>query len=155
MFGVFRLIKNVLLLNRRLTEDERLQSEEGYRIETSSTGPETYITYFENGRTLSVLADFSIFNDVVLYTDSLRKWTKPYGEELTRFDYQKVLNRATRYLSCWGTVTLDDTKLPDNEDLKRSLDEQGIEYTELDGGVISYTVDADVARQHLKQNKRD
>ena len=155
MFGVFRLIKNVLLLNRRLTEDERLQSEEGYRIETSSTGPETYITYFENGRTLSVLADFSIFNDVVLYTDSLRKWTKPYGEELTRFDYQKVLNRATRYLSCWGAVTLDDTKLPDNEDLKRSLDEQGIEYTELDGGVISYTVDADVARQHLKQNKRD
>lgn len=153
MFGVFRLIKNLIMRKNRLAEDRRRQAKDGYRIETCGTGPETYITYIENGRELSVLADFISFNDVVLYTDSLRKWTKPYGEEVSQFDYQKVLNRATHYLSCWGAVTLNETHLPDNEDLKRSLTEQGIEFTELDGGVIHYTVDADVARQHLKENE--
>jgi hypothetical protein len=153
MFGDFRLIKNLALMKSRLEEDRLRQANEGYHINTWGSGPETYITYSENGREIGVIADFTWFNDVLLYTDSLRKWTKPYGEELTQFDYQRVLNRATRYLSCWGMVTLDETKLPDNEDLKRSLTEQGIEFTELDGGVIHYTVDASVIREQQRRER--
>ncbi len=154
MFGVFRLIKSVISLNSRLAEDERSQMAEGYSIKTLGNGPETYITYVENEREIGLLVEFSIYNDVVLFTDSLRKWTKPFGVELTPLDYQKVLNRATHYLSCWGTVTYDETRLLDNEDLKKSLTEQGIDFTDLDDVIISYTVEAEVARHHLKQSKR-
>jgi hypothetical protein len=153
MFGIFRLIKNLVLMKSRLAEDRLGQAREGYLIDINDGGLERYITYFENGRELSILADFTWFNDVVLYTASLRKWTRPYGVELTEYDYQKVLNRVTRYLSCWGEVRFDDSKLPDNDDLKRSLTEQGIEFVESEDGVIRYSVDAEVFREQRKKDQ--
>ena len=153
MFGIFRLIKNLVLWKTRLAADRLAQVEDGYSINTHGSGPETYITYVEKGREIGVLANFTWFNDVVLYTDSLRKWTMPYGVELTEYDYQKVLNRVTRYLSCWGEVRFDDSKLRDNEDLKRSLTEQGIEFVETDDGVIHYSVDAEVFREQRKKEQ--
>jgi hypothetical protein len=153
MFAVFKFIKSLILWKGRMREERLRQTRGGYTIDMEGTGPETYITYSENGRTIGVIADFSWGNDVVLFTDSLRKWMVPYGVELTDFDFQKVLNRVTNYLACWGEVTLNNSKLPDNEDLKRSLTEQGIEFEELPGGVIHYSLNADDYREQLKKGK--
>jgi hypothetical protein len=153
MFAAFRFIKSIIFWNGKMREDCLRQARDGYTIDMSGTGPETYITYYENGRKVGVIADFSWGNDVVLFTDSLRKWIEPYGVELTDFDFQKVLNRVTNYLSCWGEVTLNDSKLPTNEDLKRSLTEQGIEFEELPGGVIHYTLNADDYREQLDKGE--
>lgn len=122
-------------------------------MEFSNIGPERYITYLEKGREIDVIADFTLLNDVILYTDSLKKWSKPRGEVLAPFDYGKVLNRVTRYLSCWGEVTLDDSNLPTNEDLKKTLTEKGIEFVETEDGIIHYSVDAGVYREQIKKGQ--
>jgi hypothetical protein len=153
MTHILRFIKNLFLLNSCLETDKDRQAKDGYRLEFSNIGPERYVTYYEKGRKIEVLADFTLFNDVILHTHSLRKWSKPSGEELTPFDYEKVLNRVTRYLSCWGEVTLNETKLRDNEDLKRSLTEQGVEFVETDDDLILYSVDADVYREQIEKGK--
>ena len=153
MIGVFKLVRHFILWKSQLAEDKERQNREGYRIDMEGGGPETYIIYQENGCEVGVIADFTWFNDVTLFTDSLRRWTIPYDVELTDFDYQKVLNRVINYLSCWGEVTLNDSKLQRNEDLKRSLTEQGIEFEELDNGVIHYSLDADEYRERLRKVK--
>lgn len=112
MFGFFRLIKNLALMHSRLKQERARQVAKNYRIETTGDGPETYITYFENGKEIAVWADFTVFNDVTLYTYSLKRWHVPRGNEVTASDYQKVLDRVIQYLSCWGKVTLDDSRNP-------------------------------------------
>ena len=151
---LFRLIKNVILFNKRMAEVKSIQSREGYSIEMSGTGPETYWTYTEDGREIAVGADFTLWNDVTLYTDSLRKWSEPYGTDVSEFDYQKILDRCIRYFSCWGQVTLDDTILPSIEDIKNSLSKQGVEFAELENGVIHYKMDADKFREQQMPNRK-
>lgn len=147
---LFRFIKSLIFLNKRMAEVEAVQTREGYRIEELGRGPEYYWTYMEGSREISIEVDFTWFNDVRLYTDSLRKWSEPYGTEVSDFDHQKIINRCIHYFSCWGMVTLDHTILPTTEDLKRSLTEQGIEFKELDKGVIYYSMDADEYRKRHK-----
>src|SRR5688572_1889495 len=101
MFKAVRFAVNLLMLKGRLKQDRLAQEEAGYLIADTGTGLENNFTYKEGDREITILADFTWSNDVLLHTDSLRKWTKPYGETVTEFDYQKVLNRVTQYLSCW------------------------------------------------------
>jgi hypothetical protein len=143
VFGFVRFVRNLFSLNKRLAENSLQQAEEGYKIEFTNIGPERYITYSENGREIDIIADFTILNDVVLYTVSLRHWDNPKREELTSFDYQKVMNRVIRYLSCWGNVTLDGSELRRNEDLEKSLEQQGIDFVVLKDGTIKYEIDLD------------
>lgn len=147
------MVKNLASFNSRMAADEEKQTIDGYRITSTSEGPERYITYFEGDREVAVTVDFSLWNDVLLYTDSLRRWSKPYGVELTEFDFQKVLNRVTSYLSCWGNVTLNDSKFPTQKDLKKSLTEQGIKFEELENGVIHYSIDGETLRREQKKEK--
>lgn len=128
--------------NRRLKIDEARQREEGYQILWTNIGPDRFITYIEKGREIDVLADFSLSNYVTLYTDSLRYWSMPTKEEVSELERPKILRRVVRYLSCWGDVQLDDRHLTDSEDIKRSLREDGIEFTETDDGLIVYNIDA-------------
>lgn len=153
MPNFIQFIRNLFLLNKHLENDKLRQTKDGYRMEFSNIGPERFITYSEKERKIDVLADFTLLNDVILYTDSLKRWSQPKGEELTAFDFEKVLNRVTRYLSCWGEVTLNENKLPDDEDLKRSLTEQGIEFFETDDGIVHYTVDAETYRNQIRKER--
>ena len=137
MFKFFKFIQNVVLLNERLAQEEEQQKREGYLIESIHHGPEHYFTYYEGSRELSVGADFTWLNDVRIYTQSFVKWDKPRGEELTQFDYQKVLNRLVKYFSCWGgEVILDDCHLQGLDEIKAELDKDGIEFQEVDGVII-------------------
>ncbi len=147
---LFRFIKSLIFFHKRIAEVEAVQTREGYRIEERGRGPEYNWTYTEDGREVYIDVNFTWCNDVKLYTDSLRKWSEPYGTEVSKFDYQKILNRCIHYFSCWGKVTLDHTILPTTEDLKRSLTEQGVEFEELDKGVIHFKMDADEYRKHPK-----
>jgi hypothetical protein len=153
MFRVLRFLKNLLLWQKRITANRRVQVRDGFRLEIDNSGPARYITYFEDGREINVLTDFTALNEVTLYTDSLRKWSVPYGEELSSFDYQRVFNRVLQYLSCWGEVTLDESKLSDSEDLRRSLADQRIDFVEHESGIISYSVDAERFRDELTGKK--
>ncbi|PYS97914.1 MAG: hypothetical protein DMF63_17825 [Acidobacteria bacterium] len=155
MLRFVRFVNNLLRLNGRLAADRADQARDGYLIEWSNHGPERYISYSDNDRELDVHADFTLLNDVVLYSDSLRSWTAPQRKEVTPFEYQKVLNRVIRYLSCWGDVRIDDRKLQDSEDLKRALTELGIDFTERDDGIIVYRADADSMRKRFREEKRD
>lgn len=147
MFKLIRFVKNLKHFDSRLKENEKLQRENGYRIEFVQEGPERYITYHEDGREVTVRADFSILNDVVLYRNSFRKWDKPAGQELTSFDYHKLLNRLVSYFACWGDVTLDDSQLPEAEDISESLIRDGIPFEELDDGIIHYQSTIDEERR--------
>lgn len=137
MLKILEYIKNQVLLNRRLTEEEEQQKREGYLIEWTQHGPERSIKYYEGDKEVFVGVDFNWFNDVRLYTESFVRWTKPRGEELTPFDYQKVLNRLVRYFSCWGgEVILDDSHLKNLEEIKAELKKDGVEYQDVDGIII-------------------
>src|SRR5688572_13297463 len=129
MLKICRFLKNLWQQKRLLADDRAQQLQEGYSIDWSNRGPERYITYIENGREIDVLADFPALNEVVLYGDALRKWSSPKREEVTPFEYQKLLNRVVWYLSCWGDVTVDNRKLRDTEDVKSELTELGIPFT--------------------------
>lgn len=141
---LIQFLKGVRNLNRRLEAEERRQANEGYSIRQEHAGPETYTTYEEEGRAANILAEFNILNDVVVFTDSFRKWDRPYGEVVSEPDFAKIKNRVARFFACWGgEVTFDDKVLPTNEELKKELEDAGIEYEELEGGVIHYSVDID------------
>ncbi|MEO8648770.1 MAG: hypothetical protein ABI539_06355 [Acidobacteriota bacterium] len=139
MFRILRFIKNVGKLNKRLTEEEERQIKEGYSIKTTQEGPERYVTYYERERKVTVGVSYTYLNDVVLYTNSFRKWDVPLGQELTPFDYQKVLNRLIRYFACWGAVTLDCTEPQHIEDLRESLIEAEIPFEECEDGIIKFS----------------
>lgn len=147
---MFRLIKSLFLLNRRLAENKERQTSDGYTLDTSSIGPERYVTYSEGHRKIEIVATFSFSNDVRLYVDSLRKWTYPYGEEVSSCDFDRVLSRTIQYLSCWGRVELDYSHFEENDDVKNSLRKQGIEFEEIESGVIVYSIDTN----RLKQKSR-
>ena len=148
MFKLFRFFKNIYLLPRRQAADRAIQDAEGYSIEMGPNGPEIYFTYFECDREASIVAQFSILNDVVIFTDSFRRWQKPFNESISDFDFTRIKNRAVRYFGCWGgKVTTDDRKLPTTEDLRRQLVADGIDYVELEGGVIQYSMDAEEFRK--------
>jgi hypothetical protein len=81
MLKIFRFVKNAYLLNRRLTADESRQKAEGYSITFEQTGPEREITYKEGEREIYVIMNFGNWmNDVVIFTDSLSRWTRPDAE---------------------------------------------------------------------------
>jgi hypothetical protein len=111
MFKIFRFFKNQYLLNQRLAADEQRQKAEGYSVTFEQLGPERCITYIENGREIDVVAEFSMMNDVILFTDSLVRWSRPNNQRLSDFDHRKVVDRMSRYFSCWGEVTLDSRQL--------------------------------------------
>jgi hypothetical protein len=77
MFKIFRFLKGLYLMGRRLTEDELRQKAEGYSIKFEQYGPERSITYVEGEREIMVIEQFSLMNDVILFTDSLRRWSRP------------------------------------------------------------------------------
>jgi hypothetical protein len=143
MWRLLKFPKDFLLWNRRMTGELERQKQEGYKIELINIGPERYIVYTEKGKELEILANFTFLNGVILYSDSLKLWTKPPGEELSPFDFRKVLNRTIRYLSCWGAVTVDDRSLLVQEDFKKDLIQRGIRVTELHDGVMKYEIAAD------------
>lgn len=139
---LIQLLKSQRNLNRRLAAEERRQANEGYRRWRENAGPETYTTYEEGSWVANILVEFNIWNEVIVFTDSFRKWNKPYGEEVSDLEFVKIQNRVARYFDCWGgEVTFDDTVLPTNEDLKADLENAGIPYEELEGGVIHYFID--------------
>jgi hypothetical protein len=157
MRSFFRFIAGIIRLQRRLAEDELRQKAEGYSISSAPSGPERWVSYREFEREINVVHEYNWTNDVVIYTDSLRKWSKPYNESVTDFDFQKILSRCVRYFSCWGgDVTLDDRLLPTNEDLKASLEKSGIPYEELPGGIIMYstTFEDERKRQDTFSNRK-
>ena len=128
--------------------ERRRQNEDGYTIEQEHAGPETYTTYSENGCEAAIIVEFNSMNDVVIYTDSFRRWHKPYNELVSDFDFVKIRNRTISYFECWGgTVTTDDRKLQTSEDLKQQLEAEGIEYVELGEGVIQYSMNAEEFRK--------
>jgi uncharacterized protein len=155
MFGLLRLVKNLASFDGRKARDDEKQVAEGYRITATGSGPETYVTYHDGDREIGVIAKFSWSNDVLLYTDSLKRWSVPYNAELTEFDFQRVLNRVMSYLSCWGKVSLDHSELPTQEDLKKSLIDKGIEFEELENGVLRYSIDADTLWEGSKKRRKD
>ncbi len=147
MFRFFKYIKSQILLNKRLADEESQQRKEGYAIKFEQYGPARCITYVEGDREVGIEVDFTVLNDVRIFTGSFKKWNKPSGEVLTPFDFQKVLNRLVRYFSCWGgEVVLDDSPIPDSEQLKESLRNAGMPFEELDGGVIRYEFNVDEER---------
>lgn len=119
MVTILKLLKNLLQMRSRMAKDKSLQSREGYSIEISGTGPERYITYKEDDLIVDVTADFSWSNDVVLYSDSLRKSLGRPPKSLSDLEFLRVKNRVINYLSCWGDVTIIDTELPHNEAIRR------------------------------------
>ncbi len=50
----------------------------------------------------NILVEFNIWNDVIVFTDSFRKWNKPFGEEVSDLEFVKTKNRVARYFDCWG-----------------------------------------------------
>jgi hypothetical protein len=137
MFKFFRYLKNQMLLGKRLSIIEEQQKKEGYSITFLHAGTEQYLIYREGEREVSAGISFTYFNDVILYTNSFVKWSTPRGEELTDFDYQKVLNRFVKYCSSWGgDIRLDNSKLEDLEGLKESLKQRGIPFKEIDGVIV-------------------
>lgn len=110
MFKILKFIKNIFLLNKRLTEEEERQRKEGYRIEFTHEGNDSYITYYEENKSLPIEYEFTFLNDVILKTNSFKKWNASRGKELTALEFEKVQSRLVRYFSCWGgDVILDDS----------------------------------------------
>lgn len=110
MFKILRFIKNIFLLNKRLAEEEERQKREGYKIEFTHYGNQSDITYYEGDKKLPIDYKFTILNDVILNTNSFRRWNASRGKELTSTEYERVQNRLLRYFSCWGgEVILDDS----------------------------------------------
>jgi len=147
MFKLIRFLKNVYRLGRRLKAEELRQASEGYSIRYEQFGPEGCTTYCEEEREACIIVDFNFYNDVVVYSDSFRKWQKPYGELLSELDFVKVKNRAIRYFECWGEVSMDDRRLPTNEDFKKQLETDGIPYEEVGDGIITYKIDIESERK--------
>ncbi len=148
MLKVLAFIYGIWNLNSRLTEEEHCQVAEGYSIRRVQEGPESCTYYVEGEREASILAEFSYLNDVVVYTDSFRKWTKPYGEPVSDFEFAKIRSRAIRYFECWGgEVSTNDMTLKSDDDLKAEVEQAGIPYEELPGGVIHYSIDIDEERK--------
>jgi len=109
MFKSLKFIRNQILLNKRRTEEEAQQKREGYRIEFTHEGPESYITYYEGNREIPIGFEFTLLNDVILNANSFRRWNGR-GKELTPLEYERVQNRLVRYFSCWGgDVKLDNS----------------------------------------------
>jgi hypothetical protein len=63
------------------------------------------------------------------------------------FDHRMVVNRMSRYFSCWGEVTLDSRQLPTSEDIKLELEKARIPYEERPGGIIHYSADIEDERK--------
>jgi hypothetical protein len=154
MFKIFRFIKNKTLLFKRLNAEEARQKDEGFSI-TMEPPPESYVVYREGNREVAAGMSFMRYDNVRLYTNSFVKWSTPRGEELTAFDYQKVLNRLVRYFSCWGgEVILDDSHIADLEEIKESLRQRGIPFKEIDGVLVyESTVEKEMKSKNSFFNK--
>lgn len=137
MLKLFSFLRNVLSLNKRLTAEERQQEKEGYSIKSVREGPEHYFIYREGKKEVAVGAEFTFLNDVKIYTNSFIKWNVPKNETMKDSDHQRILERLTRYFSCWGgNITFDNIPLQDVEDLKKLLNQQGISFKESDEVII-------------------
>jgi len=89
MFKFLKFFKNQILLNKRLTAEEELQKAEGYRIKFTQAGNESVITYYEGNREIPIGFEFTLLNDVILNTNSFRRWNGR-GKELTPLEYERV-----------------------------------------------------------------
>ncbi len=148
MLKPFRFLRGLWHLDRRLTAEEQQQASEGYSIRREYAGPETYTNYLEGEREANILVQFNLWNDVIIFTDSFRRWAEPYGEPISDLEFAKILSRSIRYFECWGgEVTTNDMTLETNEDIKAELEEARIPYEELPGGVIKYSNDIDEERK--------
>jgi hypothetical protein len=147
MFAIIKYLNNLLSLGRRLREHEERQKKSGYAVDFIQEGPERLIIYKENCQELMVNATFSILNNVVIYTESLKYWDIPRGKQLSPEEYQRVLSRMVEYFSCWGDVALDDSDLDDSDSFKNDLIKRGIEFEEFDDGTIHYQSTAEEARR--------
>ncbi len=136
MFKIFRYFKNLYFLNERLTAEREMQGQSGYEITFTQDGPEHYITYREDGKEISILAEFSILNDVKLFTNSVRKWNHPTDIDISESEHKKVIDRLIQYFSCWGEVVLDDSFLGQASEPKESLIKDGIPFRKSDGFII-------------------
>ncbi len=97
---------------------------------------------------MEIVVGFTFWNDVLIYTDSFRKWDIPDGEIVSDLEFVKIKNRVARYFACWGgEIAFDDTELATLDDFKTQLQKDGIQYEELEGGVISYSNDIDAERR--------
>lgn len=113
MFKFLRFIKNIFLLNQRLTAEEAQLKKEGYWIKYKLEGNEYSSIYYESGKQIYFYVEFTWLNDVILNTNSFKKWSYPKVKELTPSEYEKVQNRLVKYFSCWGgKVILDDSPPP-------------------------------------------
>lgn len=147
MCKFFNFIRNLLLLNSRLVEEEKVQKQEGYSIESGRAGPERYDIYRDGEKSAYLIAEYTWLNDVIVFTDSFRRWSKPQGEFLSDLDFEKARNRIRKYFECWGgEVKFDDRPLPTIEDFTRGLDEAGIAYDIREDGVIHYSADIEEER---------
>ena len=109
MFKFLKFLRNITLLNKRLTAEEERQKAEGYRIEFTHEGNESYITYYEGNREIPIGFEFTLLNDVILNANSFKRWNGR-GKELTTLEYERIQDRLVRYFSCWGgDVKLDDS----------------------------------------------
>jgi hypothetical protein len=148
MWKLVSFLSGIWNLNRRLTQEEQRQVAEGFSIRRVQAGSEDYFIYVEVGREANIIVKFNILNDVVIFTDSFRRWSAPYGEPISELDFAKIKSRAIRFFECWGgEVTTNDITLKTNDDLKAELEQAGIPYEELPGGVIHYSIDIDEERK--------
>jgi len=148
MRKLFRFFKNIYLLDRRRAQEELRQRDEGYSIELVQEGPEQYIDYIEGDRKASITVEFSWMNDVVVFTDSFRSWSRPYEVELSDLDFLRVRQRVIRYLQCWGgDVREDERQFRKTADLKKHLELEGIPYEDLGDGLIMYSNDIEEERK--------
>lgn len=147
MIRFLNFIRSLYLLNSRLAKEGKVQIEEKYSIESGMAGPERYDIYREGDKVAYLVTEFSWLNDVTVFTDSFRKWSKPFGESLSDFDLLRARKRIRRYFECWGgEVIFDDRPLPRTEDFIKGLDEAGIPYEMNEDGVIHYSVDIETER---------
>ena len=148
MRKLFRFFKNIYLLDPRRAQEELRQRDEGYSIELVQEGPEQYIDYIEGDRKASITVEFSWMNDVVVFTDSFRSWSRPYEVELSYLDFLRVRQRVIQYLQCWGGDVRDDERqLRKTADLKKQLELEGIPYEDLGDGLIMYSNDIEEERK--------
>ena len=87
-------------------------------------------------------------NDVVVFTDSFKTWSRPYEVELSYLDFLRVRQRVIQYLQCWGGDVRDDERqLRKTADLKKQLELEGIPYEDLGDGSIMYSNDIEEERK--------
>jgi hypothetical protein len=107
----FDYIVRLMQLGRKLDAHQRIQIEQGFSAEFQNPIDGAYIEYREGDNLLIASVDFSWDNNVTLFTRSVEFWNEPEYRRLSEIEYERVINRITKYLSSWGKVTCDNSHL--------------------------------------------